>query len=171
MSSETPRALLRPLLARRLSPSERRALAAELLAIAAEQERLASAERADLARPAPQRITGAGVRTGRPGATHVYLDVRQDRTRSEPTYTLRIGRGVFDAYQTTRRDPRADLRLVVQLTGRQLRLVEDPAGYLVTVNVGGVRLNVSGSRDELAALPAGVRWQAEARPGVIVVEL
>lgn len=166
-----PRALLRPLLARRLSPAERRALAAELRALAAEQERLAEAQRADAGRPAPKRLAGAGRRTGRPGAGYVYLDVRQDRTRSEPTYTLRIGRGVFDAYQALRRDPRADLRLVVALAGRQLRLVEDPGGYLVTVNVGGCRLNVSGSRDELAALPAGVRWPARATPGAIVVEL
>lgn len=170
MSSET-RDLLRPLLARRLSPSERRAIAAELRALADEQERLADAQRADAARPAPQRVTGAGTRTGRPGATTVYLDVRQDRSRSEPTYTLRIGRGVYDAHQALRRDPRADLRLVVELAGHQLRLVEDPTGYLVTVNDGGVRCNVSGSRDELASLPAGVRWPAEARRGVIVAEL
>lgn len=166
------RALLRPLLARRLSPTERRALAAELRQLADEQERLADAERADDRRPAAQRLApGSGGKGGRPGAQTVYLEVRPERNRAEPTYALRIGRGVFDAYQALRPDPRADLRLVVQVVGRQLRLVEDRGGYLVTVNAGGVRVNVSGSRDELASLPAGVRWPATATRGAIVVAL
>lgn len=101
----------------------------------------------------------------------VYLEVRPERNRAEPTYTLRIGRGAYDAYQALRPDPRADLRLAPQLLGRQLRLVEDPGGYLVTVNDGGVRINVSGARDELAALPAGVRWPARVERGAIVVEV
>lgn len=171
MSTETARDLLRPLLARRLSPAERRALVAELRRLADEQERLADAERADARRPAPQRIAGSGRRTGRPGAMTVYLQVRSERGRSEPIYHLRIGRGIFDAYQATRPDPRADLRMAPQVVGGQLRLVEDAGGYLVTVNDGGVRVNVSGARDELAALPAGVRWPATALRGVIVVEL
>ena len=167
----TPRSLLRPLLAQRLTPAEREALAAELRQIADEQAQLAQAERREARRPAAQRVTRSGRPGGRPGAMYVYLMVREDRTRAEPTYTLRIGRGVFDAYQALRRDPSAPLRLVVQVVGATLRLTEDSSGYAVTVNVGGVRVNVSGSRDTLGHLPAGVRWPAEAERGAIVAVL
>lgn len=171
MSAETARALLRPLLARRLSPAERRALAAALRQLAEEQERLAAAEQAEQRRPAPQRLVGSGSRTGRPGARTIYLEMRNERGRSEPVYALRIGRGVYDAYQALRSDPARPLRLAVQRVGRQLRLVEDSGGYAVTVTVGGVRVNVSGMRDELGDLPAGVRWPATVDRLGIVVDL
>lgn len=45
MTSDELRTLLRPLLARRLTPAERRILAGELRALAEEQERLAEADR------------------------------------------------------------------------------------------------------------------------------
>lgn len=78
---------------------------------------------------------------------------------------------MFDAYQALRSDPRADLRLAPQIVGSVLRLVEDAGGYLVTVNDGGVRVNVSGARDHLAGLPSGVRWPATAERGAILVRL
>ena len=108
---------------------------------------------------------------GRPGATTVYLDVVEERGRSEATFTLRIGRGVYDAYQRTRPDPTRPLRLAPQIVGQTLRLVEDASGYAVTVNLGGVRVNVSGSRDELGSLTPKRRYPAEATPGAIVVRL
>lgn len=165
------RDLLRPLLMRRLSPAERRAIAVALRQIADEQERLADAERDDARRPAPARLRPSGGKGGRPGSMAVYLEVRPDRRRAEPAYVLRIGRGIYDAYQRLRPDPRADLRLTVQIVGRQLLLSEDASGYLVTVNDGGVRVNVSGSRDHLGSLTPGQRYVASARAGAIVAEL
>jgi hypothetical protein len=165
------RALLRPLLARRLSPTERRALAAELRQLAAEQEQLAGALHRDAARPAPTRVAGSSRRTGRPGAMYCYLEQRDARDRSESALSLRIGRGIYDAYQALRPDPGAELRLAPQVVGRTLRLVEDAGGYLVTVNAGGCRINVSGARDHLGALPLNTRWPARAVRGAIVADL
>lgn len=95
----------------------------------------------------------------------------QGRRRRRPLLYLRIGRGIYDAYQATRPDPRADLRFAVQVGGDHLRLDEDAGGYLAMVNTGGVRLNVSGARDHLGALPARVRWPARVVSGGIVAAL
>jgi len=163
--------LLSALLQQRLTPAQRLALARALRDLADEQEQIAMATQRNERRPAAQRVHHRSGRGGRPGAMYLYLDVRAESGRNEPTYTLRIGRGIYDAYQALRRDPAADLRMAVQLLDRQLILSEDPTGYAVTVNVGGIRINVSGSRDELAGIPPGQRLIAQVLPGKIVASM
>jgi hypothetical protein len=172
MSDESPvYQALRPLIAAARTPAQCRALAAELESIALIVRNYAEAARREQQRPPGKRLRPATRGGGRPGAMTVYLQIRNDRHRSEPMYTLRIGRGVYNAYQALRPDPAAPLRLAPQVVGDTLRLVATPDGYLVTVNDGGVRVNVSGARDELAALVSEVRWPAEAQAGAIVVRL
>jgi len=166
-----PRALLLPQIVAARTPAQLAALAVELERIAAELRARSAAMRADGTRAASQRLAPTRGTGGRPGAMTVYLEAREERGRSEATFTLRIGRGIYDAYQRTRPDPRRPLRLAPQIVGDTLRLVEDPSGYAVTVNAGGVRVNASGSRDELAALTPGRRYPAEALAGAIVVRL
>ncbi|WP_129677695.1 hypothetical protein [Candidatus Chloroploca sp. Khr17] len=163
--------LLQPILIQRLSATQRLDLAHTLRTLADEQERIAHAMQRDQRRPAPDRLQPRSGKGGRPGSMHVYLDVRLEAGRSEPTYTLRIGRAIYAAYQALRRDPAADLRMAVQVVDRQLILSEDPNGYAVTVNLGGIRINVSGSRDELAAIAPGVRLVAVASTSGIVADL
>ena len=165
-----PRIVLRSVLAQRLTPKERETLAAELRQIAEEQEYIAAAQRREQRRPAAQRVAGAG-KGGRPGSMYCYLEQRDQLDRAEPVLSLRIGRGVYDALQALRHDPAASLRLAVQLAGDRLILSEDHGGYAVTVNAGGVRVNVSGARDHLARLPLRTRWLAEAHAGRIVAHI
>lgn len=165
------RRLLASLLARRLSAAERRDLAQALRAEADRQEQLAQAGQREQRRPAAQRVAGAGRRTGRPGASYVYIRVEPRPERNEPILTLRIGRALYDAYQAQRSDPAADLRFAVQVVGRRLYLTESPDGYLINANIGGVRLNVSGSRDALGDMEPLRHYLAEVQRGRIVADL
>lgn len=165
------RRLLAPLLARRRSALQRRELAAALRELADREEQLAGAEQRDMRRPAPARVAGSGRRTGRPGAMYLYIRYEPRPERSEPIVTLRIGRGLYDAYQAQRPDPTAPLRLAVEAVGGRLYLTESPDGYLANVNVGGVRLAVSGSRDALGGMEPLRRYPAEVQRGRIVADL
>jgi hypothetical protein len=164
------RRLLAPLLAQRHTAAQRRELAAALRAEADRQEQLAEAAQRDARRPVGQRVAGSG-RGGRPGAMYLYIRYEPRPERNEPIVTLRIGRGLYDAYQAQRPDPAADLRFTVQVVGGRLYLVESPDGYLTNVNVGGVRLAVSGSRDALGGMVELRRYPAEVQRGRIVADL
>jgi hypothetical protein len=164
-------AALKALIVAARTPAQYRALAAELERIALLVRSYADAAEREQRRPATRRLRSSTARGGRPAATTVYLQIRAEAGRHEPTYTIRIGRGIYDAYQATRPDPSAPLRLAPQVVGNELRLAETLDGYLVMVNVGGVRLNVNGARDASSSLPAEVRWPAVVRLGGIVAKL
>ncbi|MEI8167649.1 MAG: hypothetical protein WCG26_14800 [Chloroflexales bacterium] len=162
---DAARSALRHLIAEAHRPAQIRALADDLDRISADLRCRAEAHDREQRRPAERRLRASGAPTGQPGAQTVYVRFDERVGRSEPVVLLRIGRGVFDAYQRTRPDPAAPLLLTVQVIGRTLRLTEDPTGYAVSVTVGGVTMNISGSRDALHGMIPLTRYAATVRPG------
>ncbi len=164
-TNEAARDALRGLLIKARRPAQCRALAADLDQISAELRRLADSLGRDQRRPVERRLRGAGgVQRGRPGAATVYVRFADRAGRSEQVAQLRIGRAVFDAYQRTRPDPAAPLCMTVQVVGSTMLLTEDATGYTVSVSVGGVTINVSGSRDALHGMTHLRRYAATVRP-------
>lgn len=108
----------------------------------------------------------------RPGKQTIYVRFDLKPGRNTPIIRLRIGRGVYNDYQTTRIDPAAPLFLRVQVIDSQLYLTEDPRGYAVTVSRGGITMNISGSRDALGGIAPLRRYPVKIRPGQgMVVDL
>jgi hypothetical protein len=142
-------------------------LADELATISQELRVKADALQREEQRPKERRNTAG--KGGRPGANHVYLQYVAQARRHEPAVSLRIGKSLYDALQR-QRDAGMPLRLRVEQVDRVLYLTEDAGGYAVVVNKGGVRINVSGMRDQLH-MEEGKRYVGEIHGSRIVVKL
>jgi len=157
------RAALLAALGRRPTIALRRALAAELRALADEQERLVAATQRQLAKPAAERVAPGRGSGGRPSAPWVRIE-RLARQRSQADEVrVKLSRALYHlAHEPARLD--------VQRIGADLCLVSvrGDAGYKVIITVGGILINASGARDLLAGLADG-RHAAELRGGMIVI--
>lgn len=166
------RVLLRPLLARRLSPAERRHLAAELLALAAEQERLAAADervghqvrRGELERQA------APCAAGRPrgsGARFVRWEPPVGEGKvSRRSGHLHIGRALWQELG----EPR---RMDVQRLGAELHIrpCAEGVGWAISRSERMMpRLNIGDEPATNLRLVEG-RHDGEIRGGAIVVRM
>lgn len=141
--------LLSPAIAAARTPAQMEALAAELERIAALTRRVAE-------RVSPRKGKG-----GRPSVPWVHIYTYQRAGKSEPDIFVKLSRALFYAAgNPARLDPqRVGGRLV-------LVLASGDAGYKVIVDVGGVRINASGSRD---LLPEPGRYAVAIEAGAIVV--
>jgi hypothetical protein len=158
------RTLLRPLLARRLSPAERRALAAALRQVADEQERLASADEKHGATLRRAQLDAAQRTGGRPRGTGARY-VRWEPARSHRSGRLYIGRALWQELN----EPG---RMNVQRLGDELHIRPClPAeGWAVTQPTGGMPwLTIGDEPATILRLVAG-RHDAVIRAGAIVVD-
>lgn len=169
MSTEI-RQLLRPLLARRRSPAERRALAVELRQIADEQEHLADADeqvghvvRSAQLDTAPRR---GGRRKGT-GARYLRWTPPQGEGKgSRRSGRLFIGRALWQELG----EPK---RMDVQRLGAELHVRPCGEGVGWAISRGAQTmpgLNIGEESADTLRLTPG-RWEAEIRSGAIVVRL
>jgi hypothetical protein len=158
------RTLLRPLLARRLSPAERRALAAALRQVADEQERLARADEALGATLRRAQLDAAQRTGGRPRGTGARY-VRWEPARSDRSARLYLGRALWQELG----EP---ARLNVQRLGDELHIRPclPGEGWAVTRPSNGMPwLTIGDEPATILRLVAG-RHDAVIRAGAIVVD-
>lgn len=161
MSDKTPQELLSPAIVAARTAAQREALAAELERIAGVIRATAQAIRRQQARPPDQRVAPKHGKGGRPSTPWIEVQTRA-RAGAADTLLIRLSTSVY--YAAGSPD-----RLDVQRIGNELRLIpaRGDVGYKAMVNAGGIRINVSGSRD-VVALEVG-KYAAAWRGGAIVV--
>jgi hypothetical protein len=155
-----PQTLLAPALRAARTPAQHEALAAELERIAALIRATGQALRRQQAKPPAKRIGGG--KGGRPSAPWVQILRRERATADADSLVIRLSTSLYYAAGSPE-------RLDVQRVGADLLLVpaRGDAGYKVTVNAGGIRINASGARD-IIGLEDG-KYAAAVRGGTIVI--
>jgi hypothetical protein len=159
------RDILRPLLARRLSPAERRALAAALRQLADEQERLASADEALGATLRRAQLDAQPRTGGRPRGSGARY-VRWEPARANRSGRLYLGRALWQELN----EPG---RMNVQRLGDELHIrpCGPGEGWTVTRPTGGMPwLTIGDEPATILRLVAG-RHDAAIRAGAIVVTM
>ncbi len=138
------RAALLAQLGRRPAIALRRVLAAELRALADEQERIIEAEQRQFAKPAGERLTPRTAHAGPGRAPSMFVRVAREQHGDYERLHVYVGRGLY--YQLG-----SPARLDVQRLGGRLRLTpaDGGQGYAVQVGKGMPRFFADGARDIL----------------------
>lgn len=161
MNQETIETALRALSVQAQTPADHRLLAERLQEAAARHVALAAARERQRARLPEQRVRSGTAKGGRPSTPWVQL-ISSPRARSQADQLhLRLSTSLYYAAGSP-------ARLDVQRWGGELRLHPVSGaqqGYAVTVNTGGIRMNVSGLRDMIRLAPG--KYHAVYQAGVI----